>query len=120
MDWGWRIRPQTKHALTWASCDSGRRGPSTPISCATAPPPDNSARQAAWHELLVPYYKELAVDPTTPKPMPSVYAFNQEMCDLVVEFRPEIVSFQFGLPEKNLLAQSEGDRCQGHFLCHHC
>ena len=37
--------------------------------------------------------------------MPSVYAFSQEMCDLVVEFRPEIVSFHFGRPEKNLLTQ---------------
>jgi nitronate monooxygenase len=69
------------------------------------PPSDNPARQAAWQGLLAPYYEELGVDPNAPKPMSSVYAFNQEMCDLVVEFRPEIVSFHFGLPEKNLLTQ---------------
>jgi nitronate monooxygenase len=30
---------------------------------------------------------------------------TKKMCDLLVEFRPEIVSFHFGLPEKNLLTQ---------------
>jgi nitronate monooxygenase len=70
-----------------------------------SPPSDNPARQAAWQKLLAPYYAELGVDPNGPKPTSSAYAFNQEMCDLVVEFRPEIVSFHFGLPEKNLLTQ---------------
>jgi nitronate monooxygenase len=69
------------------------------------PPSDNPARQAAWQGLLAPYYEELGVDLNAPKPMSSVYAFNQEMCDLVVEFRPEVVSCHFGLPETNLLTQ---------------
>ena len=69
------------------------------------PPSDDPARQAAWHALLAPYYEELGVDPHAPKPMPSVYVVSQELCDLVVEFRPEIVSFHFGLPEKSLLTQ---------------
>jgi len=70
-----------------------------------SPPSDNPASQAAWQKLLAPYYAELDIDTNTLKPTSSVYAFNQEMCDLVVEFRPEIVSFHFGLPEKDLLAQ---------------
>src|SRR5262249_17694221 len=29
--------------------------------------------------------------------------FDEKMCDLVTEFHPEVVSFHFGLPDKNLL-----------------
>src|SRR4029077_5433616 len=29
--------------------------------------------------------------------------FDEQMCDLVMEFHPEVVSFHFGLPDKNLL-----------------
>jgi nitronate monooxygenase len=69
------------------------------------PPSDDPARQAAWYERLAPYYEELGVDLNEPKPTGGVYAFDQAMCDLVVEFRPDIVSFHFGLPDKNLLTQ---------------
>src|SRR5215831_17424852 len=31
--------------------------------------------------------------------------FDDRMCDLVLEFQPEVVSFHFGLPDKNLLAR---------------
>lgn len=69
------------------------------------PPSADPARHAAWQRLLAPYYEELGVDPNVPRPPPPAYAFNQEMCDLVMEFRPEVVSFHFGLPETTLLAQ---------------
>ena len=66
---------------------------------------DDPARQAGWYERLAPYYEELGLDPRAPKTMGGVYAFDQAMCDLVVEFQPGIVSFHFGLPDKPLLTQ---------------
>lgn len=68
-------------------------------------PPDDPAKQAAWYQRLAPYYEELGLDLNAPRKPGGVYAFDQAMCDLVTEFRPEVVSFHFGLPDKNLLAQ---------------
>lgn len=69
------------------------------------PPSDDPARQAAWYQRLAPYYEELGLDPNIPKTVGGVFAFDQAACDLVTEFRPEVVSFHFGLPEKRLLTQ---------------
>jgi nitronate monooxygenase len=52
---------------------------------------------------LARYYTELGLDPETPVPSFSRTPFNSEMCDLVGEFRPEVVSFHFGLPTRDLL-----------------
>jgi nitronate monooxygenase len=37
--------------------------------------------------------------------VPARAAFDSVMCDLVVDLRPEVVSFHFGLPEKTLVAR---------------
>jgi nitronate monooxygenase len=44
--------------------------------------------------------------PTTTRP-----PFNAEMCDLVVELRPEAVSFHFGLPERRLVDRLKAAGC---------
>jgi nitronate monooxygenase len=62
-------------------------------------------REAAWRERLAPYYVELGLDPDLPVPSTTRMPFDGTMCDLVVELRPEVVSFHFGLPEKQLLAR---------------
>jgi nitronate monooxygenase len=45
--------------------------------------------------------------------------FDDKMCDLVVEFHPEVVSFHFGLPDRDLCTRSE-DRCEDCFLGDFC
>jgi nitronate monooxygenase len=64
----------------------------------------NNAREAAWRERLAPYYRELAVDPAAPVPSSHRVPFNAELCALVLELKPPVVSFHFGLPEPALVA----------------
>jgi nitronate monooxygenase len=69
------------------------------------PPAVDSRRETAWRERLAPYYLELGLDPNTPLLSPTRMPFDSAMCDLVVEVKPEVVSFHFGLPEEKLLAR---------------
>jgi nitronate monooxygenase len=57
--------------------------------------------QRAWVELLRPYYAEYGVEPGTGGPLR--LPFNEAMCTVVEELRPEVVSFHFGLPDAALL-----------------
>jgi nitronate monooxygenase len=70
--------------------------------CHTSPVLSNT-REARWRERLVPYYRELGIDPAAPVPSSNRTAFDSDMCDVVEETRPEVVSFHFGLPEPRLL-----------------
>jgi nitronate monooxygenase len=72
--------------------------------CHTAPEPDAS-REAAWRDALLPYYEELGVDPSTIPSGPGRTPFSAEAAELVEELRPPVVSFHFGLPSAELLAQ---------------
>jgi nitronate monooxygenase len=69
------------------------------------PPELNNAREARWRERLTPYYRELGIDPAAPVPSSNRTAFNEAMCDVVEETKPEVVSFHFGLPPQALLAR---------------
>jgi nitronate monooxygenase len=62
----------------------------------------DAAVEAAWLKRLAAYYTEFGVDPPVfPSSIPP--PFNSEKCDVVVELRPEVVSFHFGLPEQSLV-----------------
>jgi nitronate monooxygenase len=67
------------------------------------PPSTDPMREARWKDRLKPYYDELGVDPNAPNPVATRKPFDDEFCDLVEEFAPEVVSFHFGLPEPDLL-----------------
>ncbi|HWI86076.1 MAG TPA: nitronate monooxygenase [Sphingomonas sp.] len=55
-----------------------------------------------WREALAPYRTEFGV--TAPAALPLARRpFDIEMCELVEELRPEVVSFHFGLPATPLL-----------------
>lgn len=58
-----------------------------------------------WRARLRPYYLELGIDPEIPLAPPSRRPFSPEACAILEEFRPEVVSFQFGLPDKDLLSR---------------
>ncbi len=70
--------------------------------CHTPPAPD-AAREARWRDRLRPYYVELGLDPDMAVPPSSRAPFDEAMCALVEEFRPQVVSFHFGLPQQPLL-----------------
>jgi nitronate monooxygenase len=69
------------------------------------PPVLSNEREARWRERLVPYYRELGIDPAAPVPSSNRTAFDAAFCDIVEELRPEAVSFHFGLPEPSLVKQ---------------
>jgi len=65
--------------------------------------PDEAAENA-WRKRLAPYYVDLGLNPNAPITRPPLRRpFDAEMCDAVVELKPEIVSFLFGLPEASLV-----------------
>lgn len=86
-----------------------RAATSRPINvnffCHVPPVPD-PAREARWRELLAPYYAEFGIDPATIPAGPGRLPFSDEAADVLDEFRPEVVSFHFGLPPPALLARA--------------
>lgn len=89
-----------------AAIETIRRATSRPLNlnffCHTPPTVDRE-RELAWRAMLRPYYLELGLNPDTPLAPPSRKPFDPESCALVEEFKPEVVSFHFGLPSQNLL-----------------
>jgi nitronate monooxygenase len=70
----------------------------------------NPALEAAWLKRLAPYYTELEVNP--PAALVSARPpFDAEMCDAVVELKPRVVSFHFGLPEATLVDRLKAAGC---------
>jgi nitronate monooxygenase len=85
--------------------DAIRAGTRRPINvncfCHTEPP-DDPARQAAWRHRLAPFYAEAGLDPKQPIALGGRAPFDDAFCSVVEEYRPEVVSFHFGLPAKSL------------------
>lgn len=76
------------------------------------PPQPDEARERAWQKRLAPYYVELGLDPNAPIPTaPARKPFDAEMCDAVVELKPEVVSFHYGLPDPALLRRVKSAGC---------
>ncbi|PWE43714.1 NAD(P)H-dependent flavin oxidoreductase [Pseudomonas prosekii] len=67
------------------------------------PPAPDEQKADAWKNLLEPYYRELGADFDAPTPVSNRAPFDETACALIEEFRPEVVSFHFGLPQQALL-----------------
>jgi nitronate monooxygenase len=58
-----------------------------------------------WLALFSGYYKEFGIDPADIcRDGPVRLPFNEEMANVVLELKPPVVSFHFGLPSPELLA----------------
>ena len=66
-----------------------------------ASPDVATAADAAWRELLAPYYDDLGIDGSGPSV--DLQPFDSARCEVVEELRPEVVSFHFGLPDAQLV-----------------
>jgi nitronate monooxygenase len=66
------------------------------------PVPD-AAREANWRKRLEGYYRELGLAADAGKNAPTRAPFTAAMCDVVLEFKPKVVSFHFGMPEETLV-----------------
>ena len=72
--------------------------------CHRQPEPD-ATREARWRESLLPYFRELGVDPEKIVNGPGRFPFSHESADVLEKFRPAVISFHFGLPPADLLAR---------------
>jgi nitronate monooxygenase len=83
-----------------------RRGTSRSINVnffCHKPPPVDEARLATWRAQLAPYCAELGLDGTAATPTTGRRPFDAEYCTVVEDYKPQVVSFHFGLPERSLL-----------------
>ena len=71
------------------------------------PVPD-AAREAAWRELLAPYFAGDGVDPAAIAEGPARMPFDAAAADALEAFRPPVVSFHFGLPSRELMMRVKG------------
>jgi len=67
------------------------------------PPQADAARNMAWRARLAEYHVEHGLDPEVMPPAAGRRPFDSDFCAVVEEFKPEVVSFHFGLPDKGLL-----------------
>jgi nitronate monooxygenase len=85
-----------------------RAGTDRPINanffCHVQPEPD-ARREAEWRALLAPYYEEFRIDPMAISGGAARRPFSEEAADVLEEFRPEVVSFHFGLPSDRLMTR---------------
>ena len=72
-----------------------------------APPTASAEREAAWRAALAPYYKEFGIDADQVPAGPGRAPFSAEAAEVLGEFRPAVVSFHFGLPSVDLVAQAK-------------
>lgn len=79
--------------------------------CNTPPAPD-PAKAARWKARLSEYYAEFGIDPDVEVPTVNRAPFDAEMCGIVEDIRPEVVSFHYGLPDKALLERVKGAGCK--------
>lgn len=89
-----------------AALDAVRAGTKRPINVnffSHQNPPDDPARQAVWRQRLAPYYVEAGLDPDQPLPAGGRAPFNDAFAKVVEDYRPEVVSFHFGLPAPELV-----------------
>jgi nitronate monooxygenase len=81
----------------------GTRRPINVNFFAHTPPHDDPSKRAAWLERLAPYYAEAGIDPNARVATSRRVPFDDEFCAIVETFRPEVVSFHFGLPAEPLV-----------------
>lgn len=83
-----------------------RAATSTPLNvnffCHAPPGPDPVA-QARWHKALAPFFAEFGLDIDAVTQGPGRRPFDHHARDALEPFRPEVVSFHFGLPDAALL-----------------
>ena len=75
------------------------------------PPKSDPDRDAAWAKRLAAYYTELGLNAPDAAPAGARAPFDEAMCEIVEEHKPEVVSFHFGLPAQALLGRVKASGC---------
>lgn len=79
--------------------------------CHTPPIPNKEAENQ-WRHALQPFFNEYGIDSTQIPNGPGREPFSHEIADILEAYQPEIISFHFGLPSKELVdrVQSWGSK----------
>lgn len=72
--------------------------------CHTSPK-YNATREADWQAELQPFYDEYGIDPSDITTASDFPKFNHDTIDVLSKFKPNVISFHFGLPRDDLLAR---------------
>jgi nitronate monooxygenase len=75
------------------------------------PPAPDPQREAAWRGGLKAYYIELGLDADASAPAVNRAPFDEAMCEIMEDLKPEVVSFHFGLPKRALLDRVKAAGC---------
>ncbi|QMW13861.1 nitronate monooxygenase [Pseudoalteromonas sp. MT33b] len=67
--------------------------------------PYSEAEQQQWHELLSPYFAEFEIDASQFSRKASRQPVDQQVIDTIATYKPPVVSFHFGLPNQEIIAQ---------------
>jgi nitronate monooxygenase len=70
-----------------------------------AEPEVSVEHETAWRAALSPYFAEYGIDASNIATHPGRQPFGVDAAELLNEFRPAVVSFQFGLPSADLVAR---------------
>ena len=70
--------------------------------CHTPTAPDEQ-REKAWRAALAPYYAEYGIDENSIPAGTRRDPFSADALEILLEFKPPVVSFHFGLPARDLL-----------------
>ncbi|MFT3762802.1 MAG: nitronate monooxygenase [Pseudoxanthomonas sp.] len=76
-----------------------------------APPPPQPEREAAWRARLLAEYRTAGIDPASVPRGPGRRPFDATDLALLLDWKPPVVSFHFGLPAEELLAPLRGYGC---------
>ena len=76
------------------------------------PPKPDPQRDAAWKARLKGYYVEEGLDADAAAPAVNRAPFDEAMCEVVEDLKPEVVSFHFGLPKPSLLDRVKKAGCR--------
>lgn len=73
------------------------------------PEPD-AAREQRWRQRLAPFYREFGLPADAGASSVRLAPFDAALCDVVLEFKPKVASFHFGLPEAGLMKRLKDER----------
>jgi nitronate monooxygenase len=96
------LSPDALHAELTAITSATSKPFNVNFFCHTLPVPD-AGREAAWRDLLRPYYAEFGLDIDGVPSGPARAPFSHDYIDVLNRFTPAVVSFHFGLPRQDLL-----------------
>ncbi|WP_308217620.1 NAD(P)H-dependent flavin oxidoreductase [Paenalcaligenes niemegkensis] len=65
--------------------------------------PIDESRQQIWLQSLAEHYEKAGLNINAISPTRGRASFNDELCSLIEELKPEVLSFHFGLPSPSLI-----------------